>query len=112
MRINVSDQVYRWILLKWMTSLVRINSDRWDKVEAGSIIEVDPCGGDPTLRVRVKDVVTSTGIQSLVTCKNYLQVLPSSSSVGGAQHSIAHSMRVSLHDQGNMYILIDFELLT
>ena len=112
MRINVSDQVYRWILLKWMTSLVRINSDRWDKVEVGSIIEVEPCGGNPTLKVRVMNVITSTGIQSLVTCKNYLKVVPSSSSVGSAQHSIAHSMCVSLHDQGNIYILIDFELLS
>ena len=65
MRINVSDQVYRWILLKWMTSLVRINSDRWDKVEVDRSLKWTTCGGHPTLRVRVKDVVTSTGIQSL-----------------------------------------------
>jgi len=112
MKINVSEQVYRWILLRWMESIVRISSDKWDNVKVGSIIEVKSCGGEPDLKVKVISVTQSTGIQSLVTCRNYLKVFPNSPSVGSAQFNIAQSLKVSLHDLGNMYTLIEVVLLT
>ena len=112
MKINVSEQVYRWILLRWMESIVRISSDKWDNVKVGSVIDVKSCTGDPDLKVKVLSVTHSTGIQSLVTCRNYLKVFPNSPSVASAQFNIAQSLNVSLHDLGNMYTLIEFTLLS